>query len=48
MSVYSFQESFRVSQFGLGSAAAVITIAILVVVTFAYVRQTVRLTEEAV
>jgi N,N'-diacetylchitobiose transport system permease protein len=47
MSVYSFQESFRVSQFGLGSAAAVVTIAILVVVTFAYVRQTVRLTEEA-
>src|SRR6266849_2163460 len=45
MSVYSFQESFRVSQFGLGSAAAVVTIAILVVVTFAYVRQTVLLTE---
>jgi N,N'-diacetylchitobiose transport system permease protein len=48
MSVYSFQESFRVSQFGLGSAAAVVTIAILAVVTFAYVRQTVRLTEEGV
>jgi len=48
IAVYSFQESFRVSQFGLGSAAAVVTIAILVVVTFAYVRQTVRLTEEAV
>ncbi len=48
VSVYSFQESFRVSQFGLGSAAAVVMIAILVVVTFAYVRQTVRLTEEAV
>jgi N,N'-diacetylchitobiose transport system permease protein len=48
MSVYSFQESFRVSQFGLGSAAAVVTIAILVIVTFAYVRQTVRLTEEGV
>src|SRR5712692_137297 len=39
---------FRVSQVVLGSAAAVVTIAILVVVTFAYVRQTVRLTEEAV
>jgi len=48
MSVYAFQESFRVSQFGLGSAAAVVMVAILVVVTFAYVRQTVRLTEEAV
>ena len=47
MSVYSFQESFRVSQFGLGSAAALVMVAILVVVTFAYVRQTVRLTEEA-
>ncbi|HSS94841.1 MAG TPA: sugar ABC transporter permease [Candidatus Dormibacteraeota bacterium] len=47
ISVYSFQESFRVSQYGLGSAAAVVMIAILVVVTFAYVRQTVRLTEEA-
>src|SRR6266849_1614549 len=44
ISIYSFQESFRVSQFGLGSAAAVVMVAILVVVTFAYVRQTVRLT----
>jgi N,N'-diacetylchitobiose transport system permease protein len=42
MSVFSFQESFRVSQYGLGSAVAVVTIAILVVVTFLYVRQTVR------
>jgi N,N'-diacetylchitobiose transport system permease protein len=48
ISVYSFQESFRVSQYGLGSAAAVVMIAILIIVTFAYVRQTVRLTEEAV
>jgi N,N'-diacetylchitobiose transport system permease protein len=48
ISVYSFQESFRVSQFGLGSAAAVVMVLILVVVTFAYVRQTVRLTTEAV
>jgi N,N'-diacetylchitobiose transport system permease protein len=48
ISVYSFQESFRVSQYGLGSAAAVVMVAILVVVTFFYVRQTVRLTTEAV
>ena len=47
ISVYSFQESFRVSQYGLGSAAAVVMVAILVVVTFFYVRQTVRLTNEA-
>lgn len=47
MSVFSFQESFRVSQFGLGSAVAVVTIAILVVATFLYVRQTVRAVNEA-
>ncbi|TME10298.1 MAG: sugar ABC transporter permease [Chloroflexi bacterium] len=42
MAVFSFQESFRVSQYGLGSAVAVVMIAILVVATFLYVRQTVR------
>jgi N,N'-diacetylchitobiose transport system permease protein len=47
ISVFSFQESFRVSQYGLGSAAAVLMVAILLVVTFGYVRQTVRLTTEA-
>jgi len=46
ISVFSFQESFRVSQFGLGSAAAVVMVAILVVVTFFYVRQTIRLSTE--
>src|SRR5712692_3888940 len=46
IAVYSFQESFRVSQFGLGSAAAVVMVAILVLVTFVYVRQTVRQTNE--
>jgi N,N'-diacetylchitobiose transport system permease protein len=47
MSVFSFQESFRVSQYGLGSAVAVVMIAILIVVTFFYVRQTVRSINEA-
>ncbi|HET7741844.1 MAG TPA: sugar ABC transporter permease [Mycobacterium sp.] len=47
MSVFSFQESFRVSQFGLGSAVAVVTIAILFFATFLYVRQTVRAVNEA-
>ncbi|HLZ94560.1 MAG TPA: sugar ABC transporter permease [Candidatus Dormibacteraeota bacterium] len=47
MSIYSFEESFRVSQYGLGSAIAVIMIAILVVSTFLYVRQTVRNVNEA-
>jgi len=42
MSIYSFQESFRVSQYGLGSAVSVVMILILVVATFLYVRQTVR------
>jgi N,N'-diacetylchitobiose transport system permease protein len=46
ISVFSFQESFRVSQFGLGSASAVVMVAILVVVTFFYVRQTIRLSTE--
>jgi len=43
ISVYTFQESFRISHYGLGSAAAVVMIAILIAVTFVYVRQTVRL-----
>jgi N,N'-diacetylchitobiose transport system permease protein len=47
MSVFSFQESFRVSQYGLGSAVSVVMIAILVVATFLYVRQTVRSINEA-
>jgi N,N'-diacetylchitobiose transport system permease protein len=42
MSVFSFQESFRVSQYGLGSAVSVVMILILVIATFLYVRQTVR------
>src|SRR6185312_15843507 len=46
ISIYSFQESFRVSQYGLGSAAAVVMVLILMVVTFFYVRQTVRITAD--
>jgi N,N'-diacetylchitobiose transport system permease protein len=46
ISVYSFQESFRVSQYGLGSAAAVVMVAILAAVSFFYIRQTVRLSTE--
>jgi ABC-type sugar transport system permease subunit len=37
-----------VSQFGLGSTIAVVMVAILVVVTFVYVRETVRSTEAAI
>jgi len=46
ISIYSFQESFRVSQYGLGSAAAVVMVVILMVVTFFYVWQTVRITAD--
>jgi len=47
ISVFSFQESFRVSQFGLGSAVAVVMVAILMIISFFYVRQTVRSINEA-
>jgi len=42
ISVYSFQESFRVDQFGRGSAIAVVMVVVLMVISFFYVRQTVR------
>lgn len=42
MSVFAFQESFRVDQFGRGSAVAVVMVLILMVISFFYVRQTVR------
>jgi N,N'-diacetylchitobiose transport system permease protein len=42
IAVFSFQESFRVSQYGLGSAVAVVMVAILILISFFYVRQTVR------
>jgi N,N'-diacetylchitobiose transport system permease protein len=42
MSIYSFVESFRISQYGLGSAIAVVMVAIMLVVTSVYVRQMVK------
>jgi len=47
ISVFSFQESFRFSQFGLGSAVAVVMVVILMIISFVYVRQTVRSINEA-
>jgi len=38
LGIYSFSESFRVTQYGLGSALAVLLVLILVVVTSGYVR----------
>jgi N,N'-diacetylchitobiose transport system permease protein len=42
MSVYSFVESFRLSNYGLGSAIAVVMVMIMFGVTFVYVRQMVK------
>jgi N,N'-diacetylchitobiose transport system permease protein len=45
MSVYSFVESFGKSNYGLGSAIALVTVVTLLAVTFFYVRQMVRIGE---
>jgi N,N'-diacetylchitobiose transport system permease protein len=45
IAVYSFVQSFRVSQYGLGAAIAVVMVAILLCVSFVYVRQMVRISE---
>jgi N,N'-diacetylchitobiose transport system permease protein len=42
MSVYSFVESFRLSEYGLGSAIAVVMVLIMFGVTFVYIRQMVK------
>src|SRR3989449_196035 len=43
--IYSFKESFGVSQYGLGATIAVLMVVILVIVTLFYVRETVRQAE---
>jgi len=40
IAIYSYRESFGVTQYGLGAAIAVLMVLVLVVVTFFYVRQT--------
>jgi N,N'-diacetylchitobiose transport system permease protein len=45
MSVYSFVESFKISEYGLGSAIAVVMVLIMFSVTFVYVRQMVKIGE---
>ncbi len=45
MSVYSFVTSFSVSNYGLGSAIAVVTVLVMLTVTFVYIRQMVRIGE---
>jgi N,N'-diacetylchitobiose transport system permease protein len=45
MAVYAFVESFRIQQYGLGSAIAVLMVGIMAVVTFFYIREMVRIGE---
>ena len=45
IAVYSYRESFGVTQYGLGAAIAVVMVLILIVVTFFYVRQTLKTAE---
>jgi N,N'-diacetylchitobiose transport system permease protein len=43
--VYSFVKSFRVSEYGLGSAIAVVMVLIMFIATFFYIRQMTRIGE---
>ena len=43
MSIYAFATSFQQSEYGLGSAIAVVTVVILLIVSFVYIRQMVRI-----
>ena len=45
MSIYSYVESFNVSEYGLGSAIAVVMVLVMLGVTFVYIRQMVRIGE---
>jgi N,N'-diacetylchitobiose transport system permease protein len=45
MSIYSFVTSFSVSQYGLGSAIALVMVLVMLTVTFVYIRQMVRIGE---
>jgi N,N'-diacetylchitobiose transport system permease protein len=45
MSIYSFIESFKVHNFGLGAALSVITMLIMFIVSIFYIRQIVKIGE---
>jgi N,N'-diacetylchitobiose transport system permease protein len=45
MAVYAFVEAFKVQQYGLGSAIAVVMVAIMFLFTIFYVREMVRIGE---
>src|SRR6266852_2206762 len=42
IAIYSYRESFGVTQYGLGAAIAVLLVLVLIIVTLFYVRETVR------
>jgi N,N'-diacetylchitobiose transport system permease protein len=45
IAIYSYRESFGVTQYGMGAAIAVLMVLVLIVVTFFYVRQTLKVGE---
>ncbi len=45
IAIYSYRESFGVTQYGLGAAIAVLLVLVLIIVTLFYVRETVRQAE---
>src|SRR5689334_9172045 len=47
IAIYSYRESFGVTQYGLGAAIAVVMVAILLVVSVFYVRETIKQAEIA-
>ncbi len=47
IAIYSYRESFGVTQYGIGAAIAVLLVLVLIIVTLVYVRETVRQAEIA-
>jgi N,N'-diacetylchitobiose transport system permease protein len=45
MAVYAFVDSFKIQQYGLGAAIAVVMVLSMLVVTFVYIREMVRIGE---
>jgi N,N'-diacetylchitobiose transport system permease protein len=43
MSIYAYVESFKISEYGLGSAIALVMVAIMLLISFGYIRQMVRI-----
>ena len=43
MSIYAYVQSFKISEYGLGSAIALVMVAIMLVVSFFYIRQMVKI-----